>query len=172
MTRPLSTPDACFTAAQRPCAQYFAETHTDVTDTTSGRLVIHAEALAYRTRWCVCPHLHYQGFLRPRTPRLDGHGVESRFRRLAPFSRDAASMAAPVASAAGAIWPGGACTHWKAPPSHGAHVKRTFQIATVDVAWGELGQNKGMARSPEAIRMRGNRCSQSQPDPVLHVRRR
>src|SRR3984885_11779973 len=23
--------------------------------------------------------------------------------------------------------PGGACTHWKAPPSHGAHVKRTLQ---------------------------------------------
>jgi oligopeptide transport system substrate-binding protein len=27
---------------------------------------------------------------------------------------------------AGAIWPGGACTHWKAPPCHGAHVDRTF----------------------------------------------
>src|SRR5258707_8599058 len=23
---------------------------------------------------------------------------------------------------------GGACTHWKAPPSHGAHVKRSLQI--------------------------------------------
>ena len=53
MTRLLSTPDACFTAAQRPCAQYFA--HTDVTDTTSGRLVIHAEALAPEARWCVVP---------------------------------------------------------------------------------------------------------------------
>jgi hypothetical protein len=53
----------------------------------------------------------------------------------------------------------------------GVDVKRTFQIATVDVAWGELGQNKGAARSLEAIRMRGNRCSQSQPDPVPHVRR-
>src|SRR5271165_556617 len=27
--------------------------------------------------------------------------------------------------------PGGACTHWKAPPCHGAHVKRSFRIATV-----------------------------------------
>src|SRR5271165_4275328 len=26
--------------------------------------------------------------------------------------------------------PGGACTHWKAPLSHGAHVKRTLRIAT------------------------------------------
>src|ERR1700728_174815 len=25
--------------------------------------------------------------------------------------------------------PGGACTHWKAPPCHGAHVKRTLRIA-------------------------------------------
>jgi hypothetical protein len=30
--------------------------------------------------------------------------------------------------------PGGACTHWKAPPCHGAHVKRTLQISTADVA--------------------------------------
>ena len=59
--------------------------------------VLHIEP-HIRTRWCVCPHLHYQRFLRQRTPRLDGHGVESRFRRLAPFSRDAASMTASVAS--------------------------------------------------------------------------
>jgi hypothetical protein len=25
--------------------------------------------------------------------------------------------------------PGGACTHWRAPPSHGAHVNRTLEIA-------------------------------------------
>jgi hypothetical protein len=30
--------------------------------------------------------------------------------------------------------PGGACTHWKAPPCHGAHVKRTLRIAAVGVA--------------------------------------
>ena len=28
--------------------------------------------------------------------------------------------------------PGGACTHWKAPPWHGAHVRQTLRIATVD----------------------------------------
>src|SRR6202020_1621199 len=25
--------------------------------------------------------------------------------------------------------PGGACTHWKAPPCHGAHVERTFRVS-------------------------------------------
>ena len=33
--------------------------------------------------------------------------------------------------------PGGACTHWKAPPSHGAHVKRTLQVGTMRVVSGE-----------------------------------
>jgi hypothetical protein len=42
-----------------------------------GRPAAHAEALAPTTRWCVCPHLHYQSLLRPRTPRLDGHDDES-----------------------------------------------------------------------------------------------
>src|SRR5277367_1713087 len=32
--------------------------------------------------------------------------------------------------------PGGACTHWNAPPSHGAHVKQTLRISAVDVAVG------------------------------------
>ena len=30
--------------------------------------------------------------------------------------------------------PGGACTHWKAPPWHGAHVKRPFRIERVEVS--------------------------------------
>jgi len=30
----------------------------------------------------------------------------------------------------------GACTHWKAPPSHGAHVNRSLRIAMVD-SWGK-----------------------------------
>ena len=29
--------------------------------------------------------------------------------------------------------PGGTCTHWKAPPSHGAHVRRTLRIALCKV---------------------------------------
>jgi hypothetical protein len=41
------------------------------------------------------------------------------------FRHFVTSMPAPVASG----WsesPGGACTHWKAPPCHGAHPLRTF----------------------------------------------
>src|SRR5690349_14645107 len=41
------------------------------------------------------------------------------------FRHFVSSMPAPVASG----WsesPGGACTHWKAPPCHGAHPKETF----------------------------------------------
>src|SRR5215467_1598469 len=41
------------------------------------------------------------------------------------FSHFVTSMTAPIASG----WsesPGGACTHWKAPPCHGAHPLRTF----------------------------------------------
>jgi hypothetical protein len=31
--------------------------------------------------------------------------------------------------------PGAACTHWKAPPYHGAHVKRTLSIAVLHRNW-------------------------------------
>jgi hypothetical protein len=41
------------------------------------------------------------------------------------FSHFVTSMTAPVASG-GSESPGGACTHWKAPPCHGAHLLRTF----------------------------------------------
>ena len=34
--------------------------------------------------------------------------------------------------------PGGTCTHWKAPPSHGAHVKRTSPTVTMDVLVGRV----------------------------------
>ena len=44
------------------------------------------------------------------------------------FSHFVTSMTAPVASG-WAIWPGGACTHWKAPPSHGARKWRPFETA-------------------------------------------
>src|SRR5215471_16544799 len=42
------------------------------------------------------------------------------------FSHFVTSMTAPIASG----WsesPGGACTHWKAPPWHGAHPKPSFE---------------------------------------------
>src|ERR1700746_182580 len=40
------------------------------------------------------------------------------------FSHFVTSIAAPVASA-WSVSPGGACPHWKAPPSHGARHERT-----------------------------------------------
>jgi len=46
------------------------------------------------------------------------------------FSHFVTSMTAPIASG----WsesPGGACTHWKAPPCHGAHPKRPFITALI-----------------------------------------
>src|SRR5689334_17754159 len=41
------------------------------------------------------------------------------------FSHFVTSMTAPIASG-GSESPGGTCTHWKAPPSHGAHPFPTF----------------------------------------------
>jgi hypothetical protein len=57
------------------------------------------------------------------------------------FSHFVTSMTAPVASGWSG-WPGGACTHWKAPPCHGAHVKRTLRMAgwNVSVGWIEHRQ--------------------------------
>src|ERR1700722_3601903 len=49
----------------------------------------------------------------------------------APFVRWclSGSAVAPFPHPSG--WPGGALTHWKAPPCHGAHVKRSLRIAAV-----------------------------------------
>ena len=41
--------------------------------------------------------------------------------------------------------PGGAYTHWKAPPSHGAHVKPTLPIAA---AHGHVGENSTLGVTP------------------------
>jgi hypothetical protein len=54
-------------------------------------------------------------------------------RHLYVTSHFVTSMTAPVASGWSG-WPDGACTHWNAPPSHGAHVKQTFPIVAGDVA--------------------------------------
>src|SRR6476659_9559967 len=51
------------------------------------------------------------------------------------FRHFVTSMPAPVASG----WsesPGGACTHWKAPPCHGAHPKETLPGRSWNVAVG------------------------------------
>src|SRR5438270_11988845 len=52
------------------------------------------------------------------------------------FSHFVTSMTAPIASG----WsesPGGACTHWKAPPCHGAPPQQSFlsEVADVRVRW-------------------------------------
>src|SRR6201993_5170950 len=46
------------------------------------------------------------------------------------FSHFVTSMTAPIASG-GSESPGGACTHWKAPPCHGARGLPTFVRATL-----------------------------------------
>ena len=53
------------------------------------------------------------------------------------FRHFVASMPAPVASG----WsesPGGACTHWKAPPCHGAHPLRTLVVGVSSSAYCKL----------------------------------
>src|SRR5580700_7642669 len=47
------------------------------------------------------------------------------------FSHFVTSMTAPVASG-WSVSPGGACTHWKAPPCHGARKKRPFGDGLAD----------------------------------------
>ena len=43
--------------------------------------------------------------------------------------------------------PGGTCTHWKAPPCHGAPIERSSRIATVDVAsWGKVDRRQTFVR--------------------------
>src|SRR5262249_46846988 len=55
------------------------------------------------------------------------------------FSHFVTSMTAPIASG----WsesPGGACTHWKAPPCHGAHPQRHIALGAGDKAATGVGQ--------------------------------
>ena len=65
------------------------------------------------------------------------------------FSHFVTSMTAPVASG-WSVSPGGTCTHWKAPPSHGAHVKRTLEIP---VTLSENGKSKRVS-TQEALMLR------------------
>ena len=74
------------------------------------------------------------------------------------FRHFVASMPAPVASG----WscsPGGACTHWKAPPFHGARSKRTL-LARAPVARGHPArslQNGDFGRRPSPSRPDGGK---------------
>src|SRR5689334_5674282 len=65
------------------------------------------------------------------------------------FSHFVTSMTAPIASG-GSESPGGACTHWKAPPFHGAHPLRIFKIVGVF----EAGMRTDAAYGPSLFRMR------------------
>jgi hypothetical protein len=68
------------------------------------------------------------------------------------FSHFVTSMTAPVASGWSG-WPGGACTHWKAPPCHGAHVNRTLRIAAMDLAFGRKARYRGRSwKGPRPLR--------------------
>ena len=68
--------------------------------------------------------------------------------------------------------PGGACTHWNAPPSHGAHVNRTLRIGAMDVAVGRRARLHWLPRErPELALKLPLRCerrwSQSQSSPFV-----
>src|SRR6516164_2447144 len=63
------------------------------------------------------------------------------------FSHFVTSMTAPIASG----WsesPGGACTHWKAPPCHGAHpmLTRLFRRPDMQPHRAALGELAGIAQ--------------------------
>src|SRR5205807_4587888 len=64
------------------------------------------------------------------------------------FRHFVSSMPAPVASG----WsesPGGACTHWKAPPCHGAHPIRTFEVGRQ--IWSAESESDGVGPLPELL---------------------
>jgi hypothetical protein len=55
------------------------------------------------------------------------------------FSHFVTSMTAPIASG-WSVSPGGTCTHWKAPPLHGAHPQETFSVDG-SVEWARIALN-------------------------------
>ena len=61
--------------------------------------------------------------------------------------------------------PGGACTHWKAPPCHGAHVKRTLWIVTRNVAVRRGNPWFGLSRVLATFLRRDFRLSDFCPPP-------
>src|SRR5277367_5529118 len=80
--------------------------------------------------------------------------------KLDGFSHFVTSMTAPVASG-WSVSPGGTCTHWKAPPSHGAHVEPTLRIA-LEMSHlsgrglqGSLGKDRKFPRARSAGATRG-----------------
>ena len=58
------------------------------------------------------------------------------------FGHFVTSMTAPIASGWSGL-PGGACTHWKAPPLHGARRKRTLWLVELATEWVSRGARIG-----------------------------
>ena len=67
------------------------------------------------------------------------------------FSHFVTSMIRSAASGLSAKLPGGACTHWKAPPWHGAHVERTSQRTVLDASIRRIAVWRHEV-GPEAVR--------------------
>jgi hypothetical protein len=61
-------------------------------------------------------------------------------------------MIAPVTSG-WSISPGGICTHWKTPPYHGAHPKRTLPQAQCSGLFFPLNVGVGRSRYAEEINL-------------------
>src|ERR1700733_13973534 len=51
--------------------------------------------------------------------------------------------------------PGGPCTHWSAPPSRGAHVKRTLRMTDGDVAVADCGPTTCLASGTTGVGAKG-----------------
>ncbi len=69
---------------------------------------------------------------------------------------------------AGAMSPGGPCTHWKAPPCHGAPPKPTFPPARTDRGW--ILRSTIVARAHYVARRNGRRRSGFPVDQERHPR--
>jgi hypothetical protein len=92
------------------------------------------------------------------------------------FNYFVTSIVAPVASG-WSILPGGIRTHWKAPPYHGAPLKRTFRdpkvprVADPESIQDYAGQVAGETRNGRRRRRRGSSpCVLSDPDIGIYAR--
>src|ERR1700738_5171318 len=77
------------------------------------------------------------------------------------FSHFVTSMTAPIASG----WsesPGGACTHWKAPPCHGAPPEPSFAIPPLNYRTGMFGVGRPARPAVKRFHGRVRYCAQVQ----------
>jgi hypothetical protein len=94
--------------------------------TSRWRLRDHASSLLGRLKvdWCR-RHASRQGRRPDSFTQRAAIAALLKIRRGLRCCADTGPVTAPVASGSERL-PGGACTHWKAPPFHGAHPKRSF----------------------------------------------